>query len=55
MSLFFTFQNTTIQSKIENAPDSQYEIGVIIGTYLPFFILAIIATVLFLYFKKKKK
>jgi len=50
----FLFQNTDIQSKIENAPDSGYEIGVVIGTYLPVFLLALAATALYFYFKKKK-
>lgn len=55
MYLIYLFQNTQIQSKIENAPDKGYEIGIVIGTYLPVFILAIIATGLFYYFKKKKQ
>jgi hypothetical protein len=32
-----------IKDKIEKAPDKGYEIGVAIGTFLPLFILVIIA------------
>lgn len=42
-----------IQKKLEEAPDDSYQIGIIIGTFLPFVILVIIAYVLFYYFKKK--
>ena len=42
-----------IEEKIKNAPDSGYEIGVVIGTYLPFVILAGLAW-LFYYFAKKR-
>ena len=43
-----------IEEKIKNAPDSGYEIGVVIGTYLPFVVLIGIAY-LFYYRAKKKK
>ncbi len=41
-----------IEEKIKNAPDSSYEIGVVIGTYLPFVILAGLAW-LFIILQKK--
>jgi len=43
-----------IEKKIEEAPDSGYEIGVMIGTYLPFVVLVLIAY-LFYYYSKKRK
>jgi uncharacterized membrane protein YukC len=43
-----------IEKKIQEAPDSGYEIGVAIGTYLPFVILVLIAY-LFYYYSKKRK
>ncbi len=43
-----------IEEKIKNAPDSSYEIGVVIGTYLPFVVLIGIAY-LFYYRAKKRK
>lgn len=42
-----------IKEKMANAPDSSYEIGVIIGTYLPFVILVILAYLTYYYFKNK--
>lgn len=49
------FQKVNIEEKMKNAPDSQYEIGVVIGTYLPFIILIIIAYATYFYFKQKDK
>ncbi|MCA0932667.1 hypothetical protein LCM02_09405 [Lutimonas saemankumensis] len=43
-----------IEEKIKNAPDRGYEIGVAIGTYLPFVVLVIIAYILFYKFKNRK-
>jgi hypothetical protein len=51
-SLLF-FQIDDIKEKLETAPDKGYEIGLVIGTYLPFLILVIIAYML--YFNAKKK
>lgn len=48
-------QNVNIEDKIKNAPDKSYEIGVVIGTYLPFIVLIIIAYTIYFYFKKKEK
>ena len=42
-----------IKEKIENAPDKGYEIGVVIGTYLPFVVLVVIAYLMFNRFKNK--
>ncbi|MCO6174518.1 hypothetical protein NHF50_05630 [Flavobacterium sp. NRK F10] len=46
-------QQVNIEEKIKNAPDKQYEIGVVIGTFLPFLVLIGIAY--FLYYRAKKK
>lgn len=43
-----------IEKKIQEASDSSYEIGVAIGTYLPFVVLIGIAY-LFYYYSKKRK
>ena len=43
-----------IEKKIQEAPDSGYEIGVAIGTYLPLVALVLIAY-LFYYYSKKRK
>lgn len=47
-------QQVDIEQKIKDAPDKGYEIGVFIGTYLPFVVLIIIAY-LFYYFAKKNR
>lgn len=52
ISLFLVLQ-VDIEEKINNAPDSGYEIGVVIGTYLPFVILVAIAY--FFYYQAKKR
>ena len=46
-------QQVNVEEKIKNAPDSSYEIGVVIGTYLPFVVLVLIAY--FVYYKAKNR
>lgn len=47
------FLQINIEEKIKNAPDKNYEIGVVIGTYLPFILLAALAY--FIYYKAKNR
>lgn len=54
-TLISLLQKVNIEEKIKNAPDQEYEIGVVIGTYLPFIVLIIIAYSTYFYFKKKEK
>lgn len=42
-----------VEEKMKNAPDGGYEIGVVIGTYLPFVLLVIVAY--FMYNKAKNR
>ena len=51
--LILLFQ-VDIEEKIQNAPDKGYEIGVVIGTYLPFVVLVAIAYIMFNRFKNRK-
>ena len=53
MMLATILQNVNIEEKIKNAPDSEYEIGVFIGSMLPFVVLAIIAYAIYYYNKKR--
>ena len=53
-SLVWLMQQLTIEKKMEEAPDSAYEIGVVIGSYLPFVVLAGIAYAIYYYNKKKR-
>jgi len=41
--ILLILQQINIEEKIQNAPDSGYQIGIVIGTYLPFVLLAILA------------
>lgn len=43
-----------IKEKMESAPNENYEIGVVIGTYLPF-VLFIVFAYLVYYFAKNRK
>ena len=52
-SFITILQQVDVEEKIKNAPDSGYEIGVVIGTYLPFVVLALIAY--FVYYKAKNR
>lgn len=53
MSFLSFLQEVDIEQKIKDAPDSQYEIGVFIGTFLPFVVLVVIAY--YLYYRAKKR
>lgn len=53
MVLATILQEVDIEEKIQNAPDSNYEIGVFIGSMLPFVVLAIIAYAIYYYNKKR--
>nr|WP_298923237.1 hypothetical protein [uncultured Allomuricauda sp.] len=51
---FIVTQQPNIEEKIKEAPDSGYEIGVVIGSYLPFVVLIGIAYAIYYYNKKKR-
>jgi hypothetical protein len=53
MHLLTIIQNVNIEDKLKHAPDSQYEIGVFIGTMLPFVLLVIIAYAIYRYNRNK--
>ena len=53
MKLFLLIQEIDITEKVKNAPDSAYEIGLVIGSYLPFVFL--IGLAYFLYYREKKR
>lgn len=42
-----------IEEKLKNAPDDGYQIGVVIGTYLPF--VALVGIAYFVYYKAKNR
>lgn len=53
-SLLLLVQQVNIEEKIKNAPDKSYEIGVVIGTYLPFVLLVILAYIIYNRAKNRK-
>jgi hypothetical protein len=55
MNLIIALQNVNIEEKVKNAPDNNYEIGLVIGSYLPFVILIILAYLLYYNAKKRNK
>ncbi|WP_299318704.1 hypothetical protein [uncultured Maribacter sp.] len=55
MGLLVLIQDASeIKEKIQNAPSNAYEIGVAIGTYLPFVVIVLIAYAFYYYSKKRK-
>ena len=52
-SFIALLQQIDIEEKIKNAPDDGYQIGVVIGTYLPFAGLVLIAYLV--YYKAKNR
>ena len=52
---FLLLQNANIQEKIKNAPNEGYQIGVLIGSYLPFVLLALLAYWTYNRAKKRKE
>ncbi|MDG1728570.1 MAG: hypothetical protein P8K68_10660 [Algibacter sp.] len=56
MNLLITlFQQVDIEEKIQNAPDKGYEIGVFIGSMLPFVFLVALAYLMYRYSKKRNQ
>jgi len=53
LNFILFFLQINIEENIKNAPDKNYEIGVVIGTYLPFVLLAALAY--FIYYKVKNR
>ena len=53
MILVLLIQEIDIEDKIKNAPDNSYEIGVFIGSMLPFVVLVVIAYLIYRYNKNK--
>ena len=53
--LLSLLQDITIEEKVKNAPNSSYEIGVFIGSMLPFVVLVALAYIIYRYNKNKKE
>lgn len=56
MNLLITIlQEVNIDEKLKNSPNSDYGIGIFIGTLLPFVVLVIIAFAIYRYNKNRYK
>ncbi len=53
VQLILPFLQVDVNEKLKNAPDGDYQIGIIIGTYLPFAVLA--GIVWFMYWRAKNR
>ena len=53
--MHFSLIQGNIEEKIKNAPNSSYEIGVFIGSMLPFVLLVVIAYLIYSYNKNRTK
>lgn len=53
LNFIFLILQADVNEKLKNAPDGSYQIGVVIGTYLPFIILVGIAW--FIYWRAKNR
>ena len=54
LTIILLLQQVNIEEKINEAPDGRYEIGVVIGTYLPFVLLVALAYLVFYLAKNRK-
>jgi len=52
-SFIALLQQVDIEEKLKNAPDGGYQIGIIIGTYLPF--VALVGLAYFVYYRAKNR
>ncbi|CAM2908450.1 hypothetical protein SAMN05444143_105159 [Flavobacterium succinicans] len=53
MTFFSLLQKVDVAQKIAQAPDKNYEIGVVIGSYLPFVVL--VGFAYWMYYRAKKR
>ncbi|WP_189318541.1 hypothetical protein [Flavobacterium sp. LM5] len=53
MTFFSLLQKVDVAQKIAQAPDKSYEIGVVIGSYLPFVVL--VGFAYWMYYRAKKR
>ncbi|MEL0645384.1 hypothetical protein V6251_13405 [Olleya sp. Ti.3.14] len=53
--MLLSLLQVNIEDKIKNAPDDNYQIGILIGSYLPLFILVVLAYLLYRFNKNRNK
>lgn len=52
-NIILLLQHANIEEKLKNAPDDGYQIGIVIGTYLPF--VALVGIAYLVYHKAKNR
>ena len=55
MMILTLVQKVNIEEKLKNATDSGYQIGVVIGSFIPFVVLVLLAYWMFTSAKKRDK
>lgn len=55
MHIISLFQQVDVAEKIKNAPDGGYQIGVVIGSFIPFVVLIVLAYWMYNSAKKRDK
>lgn len=55
MHIISLFQQVDVAEKIKNAPDGGYQIGVVIGSFIPFVVLILLAYWMYNSAKKRDK
>lgn len=55
MMIFSLVQKVNIEEKLKNATDSGYQIGVVIGSFIPFVVLVLLAYWMYSSAKKRDK
>ena len=55
MMIFSLVQKVNIEEKLKNATDSGYQVGVIIGSFIPFVVLVLLAYWMYSSAKKRDK
>lgn len=54
-NLLLLIQQTKIAEKLKSSPDSAYQTGVLIGSFIPFVLLVGLAYWMYYHFKKNQK
>ena len=54
-NLLLLVQQTNIEEKLKNSPDDGYQIGIIIGSFIPFLSMVVLAYWMYYHFKKGRR
>ncbi|CAM3938190.1 MULTISPECIES: hypothetical protein [Flavobacterium] len=55
MTILTLIQKVNIEEKLKDAPDSGYQIGILIGSFIPFVVLVLLAYWMYSSAKKRDK